>query len=384
MRLIVRAQGSVEGGSDLKRRICMIVLCALLLTALLPGVAVKADDRLTFVAVNDYLPPELINTIVYYGGVGYVPCWLFTNYGLGLSYSYFSTNSTAYLYNTSRQLFFELSTGRTYDSADNEYSAPAILWGGTVYFPLDFVANYYGTFTYTVIGSNDYGSIVRIKTGKEALTDDIFFRAAYTAMQRYYQAYQEAIAPAPTPVETPKPTEKPSREGDVIRLGLDGLPSAETMDLLKEEGIRACFFLSGEEIRSDPDMVRRIACEGHTLGVSSPSGRASDCERAAGLLWETARVRTILAAMPDDAVMPEGMVNFPRVRTAPGEVTDPEETAYSVTSKLEMRAGDQTLIFPAESGDPAALRLLLYYLHDMEFSVATFRETDGGGTPITP
>lgn len=364
----------------------MIMLCALLLTMLLPGVAVKADDRLSFVAVNDYLPPELINTIVYYGGVAYVPCWLFTNYNLGLYYSYFSTNSTAYLYNTSRQLFFELSTGRTYDSEDNEYSAPAILFGGTVYFPLDFVTTYYGTYTYTVIGSNEYGSIVRIKTGKEVLSDDAFFRAAYTAMQRYYQAYQEAISPvpAPVPVEIPKPTEKPSREGDVIRLGLDGLPSEETMDLLKEEGIRICFFLSIEEIRSDPDMVRRIACEGHTLGVSSPAGSASDCESAAGLLWETARVQTILAAMPDDAVMPEGMVTFPTVRTAPEDSMDAEETAYSVTSKLEMRAGDQTLIFPAEPGDPAALRLLLFYLHDMEFSVITIRETDGGGTPITP
>ena len=368
----------------MKRRICIIVLCALLLAALLPN-ATKADDRLSFLAINDALPPELINTIVYYGGVTYVPCWLFTNYSLGLSYSYFSSNSTAYLYNSDNQLFYELGTGRTYDSDDNEYSTSAILWGGTVYFPLDFVAGYYGTFTYSLIGSNEYGSILRIRNGQEILSDDEFFHAASAAMRRYYLARQEEPAPTPepTPEETPKPTEKPSREGDVIRLGLDGLPSAETMELLRKEGLRVCFFLTGEEIRRDPDLVRRIACEGHTLGVCSPEGRAEDCVNAAGLLWETARVRTILAALPEYAVMPEGMVTFPTVRQDSAEATD-DETAYSVTSKLEMRAGDQTLIFPAGEENADALRLLLSYLRDLEFSVIPIRETDGGGTPIIP
>ena len=42
----------------MKKRICLIALCVLLLVALFPEKAAKADDGLSFVSVNDYLPPE--------------------------------------------------------------------------------------------------------------------------------------------------------------------------------------------------------------------------------------------------------------------------------------------------------------------------------------
>ncbi len=366
------------------------MLCALLLCAVAPRDEVRADDGLSFLAVNDLLPPELINVAVSYGGVTYVPCWLFTNYGLGLYYSFMTSNSTAYLSTPARQLYFELSSGRTYDNDDNEYAAPAIMWGGTVYFPLEFVSGYYGTFSCRMIGGNEYGSVLRIYTGAEVLSDEMFFSSAQSAMRRYYQAWHKGTA-APTETPTPppepdpvKPTEKPSREGDVVKLGLDGLPSGETLELLRRRGIRATFFLSAAEIGDNPDLVRRLACEGYTLGISNRRGKTSECEAVAELLWETARVSTILAAVPTDDVLPEDMVSFPSVRLGPDDERDAEDLAYSVTGKLELRAGDQTLIFPTDAGDGASLRILLDYLAEMEFSVSDVRETDGGGTPIIP
>ncbi len=373
----------------MKKRILSIVMCVLLLVVLLPGAEVKADDSLSFLAVNDLLPPELINVTVSYGGVTYVPCWLFTSYSLGLYYSFMTSNSTAYLSTQSRHLYFELSTGRTYDNDDNEYNAPAIMWGGTVYFPLEFVGGYYGCFTCRMIGSNEYGSILRICTGAEVLSDDVFFSAAQSAMRRYYQAWKKETSPDPEPSQPPeadpaKPTEKPSREGDTVRLGLDGMPSEETLALLGDYGVRATFFLSSGEIESDPDMVRRIACEGYTLGISNWRGKTSECEAVADLLWETARVSTILAAVPADDVRPDDMVSFPTVRIQEDDERDAEDLAYSVTSKLELRAGDQTLMFVTDGEDVTALRIVLEYLSDMEFSVTDIRETDGGGTPIVP
>lgn len=398
----------------MKRKICIVVLCAILLVSLIPVSTVRADNALSFIAVNDYLPPELINAIVYYGGVAYVPSWLFSNYSLGIYYSYFSGNSTAYLYNSANQVFFELPTGKTYDSNDTQYDAPAILWGGTVYLPMSFVCSVFGTFTYRVIGSNEYGSILRISNGSEVLTDEEFFRAAEAAMRRYYQAWKTEATPAPTPTPTsaptlppgptetptetsaptpeptvvptappvPTPTPKPSRAGDTVRLGLDGLPSEDTLKLLQSEGILASFFLSADEIMSDPDMVRRLAGEGWTLGVCSPGGSAAECEAAAALLWESVRVRTVLAALPDGAAQPDGMVGFPAVRLEAGERM--EERVYDVTTELDMRLGDQMLIFPTGDEDLSALRVLLYYLRDLNFTVTAIRETDGGGTPIIP
>lgn len=366
----------------MKKRICLIALCVLMLVALFPEKAAKADDGLSFVSVNDYLPPELINVMVSYGGVIYMPYWFYTNYGLGLYYSYFSSNGTAYLYNSKRQVFFELSSGKTYDGDDNTYAVSAILWGGTVYLPLSFVRNFFGGFTFRTIGSNEYGSIFRVTTGAEVLSDDEFFRAAAGAMQRYYQSMHTTAPATPEPVR-PTPTPKPVRTGDTIRLGLDGLPTETVLDLLRRQEIEVCFFLRTEEIRDNPDLIRRIACEGHALAVCSPEGDARACAEAAALLWETARVRTIMAAMPEGAVQPENMVVFPAVRTeTPPE--DPEETVTSVMAKLEMRAGDQTLIFPISGENITALRMLLRDLHDLDFSVTAIRLTDGGGTPVVP
>ncbi len=410
----------------MKRRIFIIVLCSILLVALIPVATVRADDGLSFISVNDFLPPELINAMVSYGGVTYVPSWLFTNYNLGIYYSYFSSNSTAYLFNSSNQMFFEIPTGKTYDSNDTQYDATAILWSGTVYLPLGFVCSIFGTFSYRTIGSNEYGSILRISNGSEVLTDEEFFRAAEAAMRRYYQAWKkEAVStpaptPAPTPTPTPTPTpspaptptptvppvptpattsepvptpeptaaplptptEKPTRTGDTIRLGLDGMPSDEVLDLMEQQGVRACFFLSAEEITRDPERVRRLAGEGWPLGVCSPNGSAAECEKAAALLWEAARVRAAMAALPGGALPPVGMAAFPSVRAAAGEQL--KESVYDVTTELDMRLGDQILIFPTGGEDLAALRVLLYYLSDLDFTVTAVRVTDGGGSPIIP
>ena len=382
-----KAENARKGVERVKKRIVIAALCVLLLAALIPGEAVKADDGLSFLAINDYLPPELINVVVSYGGLTYVPSYIFNSYNLGIYYTYYATNSTAYVYNASNQIFFELSTGRTYDGSENEYDAPAILWGGVVYLPLNFLINYFGTFTSRVIGSNAYGSILRLSSGSVALTDDEFFRAAEASMRRIYLKRQTEATPAPAsspkPPEkpTPTPTEKPTREGDAVSLGLAGMPTAAALELMRRQSVRACIFLSAEEIRSDPDMVRCLACEGYPLGVRSPDGTAEACEEAAALLWEAARVRTILAVTAEDAAAPEGMVVF---RAAQEAETPDQDAAFAVTSRLESSKGDQLLILPDGGGDAAALQIVLYFLADLEFTVTAIRETDGGKTPITP
>ena len=369
----------------MKKRILALALSALILVSLLPVSAGTAANQLSFIALNDTLPPDLINVTAYYGGTVYLPYWFFTNYGFGISYSYFSSSSTAYLFNASNQIFFELTSGRTYNSSDVEFNAPAIMWGGTVYLPLSFMCSAFGGFIYRNIGQNEYGSILRISTGSEVLGDEDFFRAAQGAMKRYYQAYNASEDPAPAPAHTPEPpepTEEPQpREGDALRLGLEGMPTPEVLDLLKREGITACFFLGAEELRSDPDMARRISCTGHVLGASCPDGSAEQLEETAELLWETARVRTVLYTMPEDAAAPDGLVVFPTTGTA---LTAEElrERVYSVTTELGMGSGDQTLLFPSGDGDTAALRMLLYYLDEQGFTVEPLREPDGGGTPI--
>ena len=368
----------------MKRKILALMLCAVLLAALFSAGAASAASPLGFISINDTLPPDLINVAVNYGNSVYVPYWLFTNYGLGVNYTYFSASSTAYMSNASNQIFFELPTGKTYNNDDVQFAAPAIFWGGTVYLPLGFVCSAFGGFTYRTIGQNEYGSILRITTGSEMLADDQFFRAATPAMKRYYDAYNTV---AETPSQThhptapePTPTQQP-REGDAVRLGLEGMPSAEMLELLRQQGMTVCFFLDAQAIRDDPDMVRHIACAGHSLGASCPEGSEAQMQETAQLLWDTARVRTILYTLPEGAVRPDGAVVFPAART---DMTADQlrESVYTVTSELDVRSGDQTLIFPSGDGSTTALRMLLYYFHDQGFTVAPLREPDGDDTPI--
>lgn len=57
----------------------------------------------------------------------------------------------------------------------------------------------------------------------------------------------------------------------VMYLTFDDGPSAENtsavLDILKARNIKATFFVVGKNVRKNPEVVRRIAAEGHTIGI---------------------------------------------------------------------------------------------------------------------
>lgn len=79
-------------------------------------------------------------------------------------------------------------------------------------------------------------------------------------------------SPAPTTtvvrVRPPRPV-TPDDEGRVVYLTFDDGPHAEytpqVLDVLARHGARATFFVVGRLARAYPDLIRRIAAEGHTL-----------------------------------------------------------------------------------------------------------------------
>lgn len=360
----------------MKKRLVLLVLCVALLAALLLGTPGAADNKLNFIAINDTLPPELINTAVSYGGQTYVPAWLFTSYSLGISYVYFASVTTAYLYSGDQQLFFELASGKTYDGDDFAYSTPAIFQGGTVYLPLSFVCNFFGTFSYSNIGENEYGRVLRITNGSQILSDQEFLRAAGNAMKTYYQSYSRpgvtpSTVPSPKP---PAPTASPHQNVHV-RLALLGLPDARLLEMLQRTGTAACFFLTGAEAAANPDLVRRLACSGYELGIRCPSGSQEEYDEAKGLLMEIARVCSILVELPAEAPDLPGTVRLQADGTLPAE-GDPIKTAYRITAQLENLRGDMTLALACGEANTNALALILYYLSGSGFTVTALRVTD--------
>lgn len=294
----------------MKKRLLCIALAAALAFLLLSGIPAAADEKLGFISINDTLPPELINGAISYGGLTYVPYYTFSNYGLGVSYTYFSFGSTAELYTRDRQLFFELTSGKTYDGDGTDYSGAAILRSGAVYLPLGLVCRFFDHISYSYIAGNEYGSILRITTGDVVLSDAEFLQAARTLMSTYYADYNSRPVetdppagvvgtPEPMPARpTPAPAEE-THEGEKLTLSFSGAPTAETLDALDRYGVKTCFFLSVEEIPADPDALRRALGAGHTLGIRC-GGDPAEFSAAAALLFEAAKETTILIAPEGD------------------------------------------------------------------------------------
>ena len=89
--------------------------------------------------------------------------------------------------------------------------------------------------------------------------------------------------------------------------------TARVLDILKERGIKATFFLIGENVRNHPEMARRIVAEGHTIGIhcdnhdydkvyESVESYIQDFETARQTVYEVTGVDTKLFRFPGGSI----------------------------------------------------------------------------------
>ena len=88
----------------------------------------------------------------------------------------------------------------------------------------------------------------------------------------------EAPVPAPTPVPAPAAPRKPTYnscnvESSTVAMTFDDGPhpklTPKLLDLLKERGIKATFFVIGKNVAEFPDIAKRIVDEGHEIANHS-------------------------------------------------------------------------------------------------------------------
>lgn len=348
----------------MKKRIFVLALCLVLLFSSL-SLSSSAATPVSFIAINDTLPAELVNCYTVYGGTVYVPCWIFNSYGLGVYYSYIDANHTAHIYSGTNQLFFEIDTGLTYDGNDNYYSLPGIMLGGTIYVPLSYISSFFGTFYYSQL-STPYGSLLRIKDARAVLSDSEFVQAADPQLRQYYSQRQPS-----QPEET-----GPDHEGTELLLSFEGLPGDSCFELLDSHGMKACFFLSAEDVLASPDTVRRIDTAGHSLGVLCKNGTYLEYERCADLMFEAARVRPILVSAPEDASdaceamsSRHGLAHCARGMDF---VYTPDEdiSPYGVTSTLDISTYGTSLFLACGEDMAEDLRIILGFIDYSNYAVS--------------
>ena len=363
----------------MRKRLVALLVCLALLPLAGAGPAARGEASsgasLTFLSVNDLVPPELINAIVWYGGREYVPWQVFANYGLGVHYSFFQSSQTAYLYTDDRQLFFDLKNTSTFDGYGYYYSAHAIYLGGAVYLPLRLTCSFFDLRVSTISGS-DYGVIARIVT-EPVLTDEELHHAATSHMRRYYERYQgETPEPTAPPAETEKPV---THEGATLSLSFTGLPAGELLDRMKREGLRTAFFVTAEQVRSDPALLRRIAGEGHWLGVLCLEDPETEWPETAALIFAAARDLTLLLAAGEDVA--ESAAAYAAEN---GLVWCAADRFYGETGAGWLAAAwleeteetDPALRLDAAALDAAALSRLLDRVRDQKYNIKCPRETD--------
>ncbi|MCM1113082.1 MAG: N-acetylmuramoyl-L-alanine amidase [Muribaculum sp.] len=89
--------------------------------------------------------------------------------------------------------------------------------------------------------------------------------------------------------------------------------TAAVLDILKEHNIKATFFLVGENVEKHPEMAKRIADEGHTIGIhcynhaydrlyESVDSYVEDFEKAWNVVYETTGVEAKLFRFPGGSI----------------------------------------------------------------------------------
>ena len=267
----------------MKRGLCILLILCL---ALLPVAAFAADSSVCFIAINDDLLP-LTSQATSQGGQYYVPAGVLNR--LRIYNTYHSSISTEELFSSSRQMFFNVSTGETWDSENNYYSASAIVRGSTVYVPVDFVCRQFGL-SWSYIRGSGYGDVCRIMDGSASLSDADFMTAARPLMASRYNEYTgTTIAPNDTDTGT-------ETADSVVFLSFRGLPGDGALSVLSSHGVKATFFLTAGEVLEDPDTVRRLVGEGHNVGALCSSNPQAEYAALTDALWTEAHLATVLVA----------------------------------------------------------------------------------------
>lgn len=180
-----------------------------------------------------------------------------------------------------------------------------------------------------------------------------------------------------------------------IALTFDDGPSreytAEILDILKEYGVKATFFVVGVNIEKSPDLLRRIVAEGHEIGnhtYSHPHLQKMDTATLAKELTRTdGLIQSITGLSPTLFRPPEGVVTD-SVKTAAGDggyrlvlwSIDTRDWALNSVSNIlrtiKQEASDGDIILfhdwvAGKSPTPATLRAAIPWLQAAGYELVT-------------
>lgn len=347
----------------LRKALCLVLIFAMLACLCVPA---SADVSLFFVAVNDTVPLTLTVLPTYSGGTLYVPYQVFDSQPCGVTPSYNQTKQTYVLLDRSKQMLFDLAAGTVSDESGNVSAANVLYRNGILYLPLTFCTSHFGLKTTMLESAGGY-SVLRFTNGSEVYDDSLFIEKAENLIAYRVQQYTDsANQPQDRPQDHPNggqqtADDEPAAEKQPATVYLAFTDSSAMRDAaaaLAEYDLPGSFFLTAEEIQSDPALVFELLAAGHAIGVTAEADAPDPAEALnaandalAGLLCQ----KTLLALLPAGAEAPEGYSCFYRSASQPSAA----DAAASETAHLLVCTDDASAtLYTFFSANARILQLL--------------------------
>ncbi len=323
-----------------KRLSSLLLLLAVLLLCAAPAAATVS---MCFVGVNDTIPLSLPGDAepFYSGSALYIPYSAFNANPGGVAVSYNTDQNTLVLFTRVRRLVYDLSANTLTDEADNVSEVTVVYRGGILFIPAS-AASHFGLSVSLLYSEENY-PILRFTNGSQVYDDELFVSKAENLISYVVENSQpetDGDSPEETPpggpAEQPEP-DPPEVEPATVYLAFAGdAVSHETLELLAAHSIQAAFFLTEEQLVLQSDLVRAIYAAGHTAALT---GEASSQDFNATLfaaneaMDRTLFCKSLLALVPE--ARPE--TSFPgyRVLVEPSEPLR-VETALTVSDRPQL------------------------------------------------
>ncbi|WP_293009682.1 MULTISPECIES: hypothetical protein [unclassified Oscillibacter] len=253
----------------MKRRFAAAVLALVLMGTLCPPVS--AEDSVYFTAVDERVLDLKDSTMPFwFGGYLYVAATVFRE--SGVNYSYNVVTQTLVLYDSSRSLVFDVSTGSGTTGQGELYDHVCVTRGGVTFVAASPVASYFDrAYSNTPV---NHGYLIRVKSAAAVLPDSMFTDTASYQLGAKYQQYQKKNTADPadvSPGETGDPeVEDPASSGKSIYLCFlaeEGEAVTAWLDALESRGVHAAFYFTEEALSRSGDQLRRIAASGSAVGL---------------------------------------------------------------------------------------------------------------------
>ena len=360
-------------------RVCAVLLCVLTVLASVRGA--EAAGTVYFTAVNETVL-ELTDATMpfWHNGYMYVSTAMFAEKDLGVHYSYNTALQVLVLYGSEKALIFDLNSKKATDGQGvwQENILPAVSRNGRIFVPVYMVAEYFGL-TYT---SNQValGYVVRLRSDKSVLDDHIFLDAATTIFEYRLEQYEQARKPV---TERPgsHPGETETGEHTVCLTFRAGAETPALLDALKSAGAKAAFFFSGEQLKENAGILRRVMAEGHTVGLAADGEReeavAEQLRQANDLLWRLSGRKTRLCTVDNGTAEKANEAKDAGYRVLNPNVTaaDAADTA-ALYAKIRGVQGDAVVWLPGAVA-PEQLTALLERLTGARAHLSAVTETTG-------